>query len=101
MDVQDNGMDQSSVSVVLVGYDSSRPFMSEPREVLTCRCNGGHLYAPGRHECGIIRRHYPHKSVQFFTVLYSADIIHMFGPNMLSRIFLTRERISCLALLGK
>jgi len=25
MDVQDNGMDQSNVSVLLVGYDSSRP----------------------------------------------------------------------------
>jgi hypothetical protein len=74
MGVQDIGMDQSSVSVVLVGYDSSRRSMSEPREVLTFRCKGGHLYAPGRHERGIIQRH----------------------PNIL-----TRERISCLALLGK
>lgn len=65
-------------------------------EVLTCRCNGGHLYNPGRHERGIIQWQYPHKSVQFFTVLYSPNAIHMFGPNIL-----TREQISCLALLGK
>jgi len=67
MDVQDNSMGYSSVSVVLVGYDSSCPSMSEPREVLTC---GSHLYAPGRHERGIIRQ-YPHKSVQFFTTIFS------------------------------
>jgi len=92
MDVQDNGMGYSSVSVALVGYDSSCPSMAEPREILTC---GSHLYAPGRHERGIIRQ-YPHKSVQFFTVLYSSDAIDMIGPNVLGR-----ERISCLALLVK
>jgi hypothetical protein len=82
--VQDNGMDESSVSVMLLGFDSSRPAMSEPREVLTCRCNnGGHLYPPGQHERGIKRQQYPHKSKQFFTVVYSPDPIHMFGPNIL------------------
>lgn len=75
--------------------------MSEPREVLTCRCNGSHLYAPGRLERVIIRRPCPPKSVQFFTVLYSPDATHMFGPNIISRIFLTRERISRLARLEK
>jgi len=85
MDVQNNGMHQTSLSMVLVGYDSSRPSMSELCEVLTCRCNGGHLYAPGRHERCIIRQQYPHKSVQFFTVLYSSDATHMFGPNILTR----------------
>jgi hypothetical protein len=99
-DVLDNGTDQSSVSVVLVGYDSSRPCMSEPCEVPSCRCNG-HFYAPRRHKRGIIRRQYPPKPVQFFIVLYSPDAIRMFGPNILSRIFLTKERISCLAHLGK
>ena len=96
MNVQANGMDQSSVSVVFVGYDSSRPALSERREVQICRCNSGRHYALGRHERGIIRRQYPHKSVQFLTGCHTYVWSQLF-----SRIFRRRERISCLALLGK